>query len=144
MKTTNLRLAKLCALVFLGLGSGSAVLADEPSPTQCLKSFMATVYGAKQLKQVEQYMCKNQRDSYRSLDIPGRNKKLDELKLYYLGSAKYSDEKINGTNATVTVRGIGYQPSLKKNVSQSETFDLVREDKYWRIAGARLSATFKL
>jgi hypothetical protein len=136
---------RLPALFFLiGWSFLPALSAADPSPTDCLKSFMTAVYSAKSLNQVEQYFCKNQRDSFRTMNVAARNKKLNEFKTYYLGNAKFLGEKITGTTAKVNVRGIGYQPSVHKNTSQTETFELVRENNYWRITGARLSATFKL
>lgn len=141
---TAKRFTVLLACIFIQLSQAAVSLAADPPPTQCLKSFMTAVYGAKALNQVEQYFCKAQRDSFKTMDTAQRNKKLDEFKTYYLGNAKYRDEKITGDKATVTVRGTGYQPSVKKIVSQTETFELERENKYWRITGARLSATFKL
>jgi hypothetical protein len=124
--------------------TGSISRAAEPAPTQCIKSFMIAVYNARALNQVEQYFCKNQRDSFKTMTVAERNKKLDEFKTYYLGNAKYPGEKINGNTASVEVRGMGYQPSVHKTTSQTETFELVRENSYWRIAGAKLSATFRL
>ncbi len=73
-----------------------------------------------------------------------RTKKLEEFKSYYLGNAKYSHEKLNGSKANVEVSGVGYQKSVHKTVSQNETFDLVKENNYWRIEGARLSASFRV
>jgi hypothetical protein len=134
----------LLPLLLSGLLWQGLVLAETPGPTQCLKSFMIAVYSAKSLSQVEQYFCKNQRDSFRGMDAAARNKKLDEFKTYYLANAVYLDEKITGNAAKVNVRGTGYQPSVHKTAAQTETFDLVRENNYWRIEGARLTATFKL
>ena len=134
----------LIVFVLLTLTTVASVCAAEPTPTQCIRSFMIAVYGARQLSQVEQYFCKNQRDSFKIMNVSERNKKLDEFKTYYLGNAKYVGEKTTGNSAKVDVRGTGYQPSVHKNATQTETFDLVKENNYWRIEGARLSATFKL
>lgn len=118
--------------------------AGQPTPTDCLKSFMYAIYSAKELKDVEQYFCKPMRDSFKTMTPAQRQEKLKELKNYYLANVTYGEEKVSGKTASVAARGTGYQPSVKRNTSQKERFDFVQENNYWRISGARLEGTYRL
>ncbi|MBY0550059.1 MAG: hypothetical protein K2W95_22480 [Candidatus Obscuribacterales bacterium] len=69
---------------------------------------------------------------------------MKELKAYYIGDYKILDQKVNGQTADVTARGRAVNPSTKKLMSQTDTFNYVKEGGYWRISGAQLKGVFQL
>lgn len=119
-------------------------LAADVTPGSCFQSYITALYSARDLSQVEQYYCKDLRANFKALDQNGRIAKLKELKAYYIGDYKILDQKVNGQTADVTARGRAVNPSTKKLMSQTDTFNYVKEGGYWRISGAQLKGVFQL
>lgn len=138
----SLVLAFLPAVVVIG--QARQCFAADVTPGGCFQSYITALYSARDLSQVEQYYCKDLRANFKALDQNGRIAKLKELKSYYIGDYKILDQKVNGQSATVVARGRAVNSSNKKLMSQTDTFDYVKEGGYWRISGAKLTGVFRL
>ena len=136
-----IRSVLLCLLVgtsFPQQGFG----AKEVSPQDCYLSFLTAVYYAKDLAAVAQYFPKAQRDAFKKMSPQQQQQKLTEYKGHYISKPKFLSQKIDGTNAHLTLTGAALAGD--KAFMADVQVDMIKEDGYWRILTSSYSGNVQL
>src|SRR5438874_7708901 len=131
-----MRKALVQLLIALCLVSTTAAYAVDASPSQCYRSYLGALYYAKDLKALYPYFTRDQQQAMKQLSPADQANRLKELKEHYVGTPRFTEEKVSGDKAHLKAVGVGAAGA--KTFTAYVDVDMVHEDGYWKVSAAAM------